>query len=940
MANNNFGLTLDTLAPTGSITRTTPQYVNGQSTFAINKGDATYMYVWLSEGDPASALPESGVTWAPAAESVSLTPSKNGNFRANLVLMDDVSNKSAVYHSEVITYDTAKPIIKITEFPPLTNKHDNSITFTMSDPLPSSGMAKYSISGDCVAISDKAFTDAEKKAGQVTVTVTLNHTPGTHPSESIDRNVTVTVYDNAGNSASNTCTIALDDQALTNTLVVTGAGTIHKGENLSGHWVNERPISAKISVSGTEWAGYKLYGDFAATADGTATAEPAGYTNVTAEEIAAKTKTIDGLYLTAGDGNKIIRLKTIDKAGNVSTEFAVTIKADYSAPTVSLVANKAYVSNIAGHNEVVVTPTVNANNAGMDADHATYQWYVGETPITNANVPGATADKKTPAALTIPASLLGSETPNQEKTAKTIKLEITDSAGNKATSAPVTVYVDTKAPVGAINVDAWYNGASGEHTTYTAWEQETFTTTISDAGAGLASYKAWVSAKADDASAKGTSQNITSNNFTIEHGKIDLSGLSAVDGDTRYLHVQVVDKVGNTSIIHSPKFGIDTTAPTGLALSFKLPAGYTAYKTTAAELTLSADGSVSGLYQVKLFGDYVKGSATQTESAAAWEAWGELKNLTLVTGSGMKTVKAYVKDNAHNFTTVAVSAECELDMTAPNAQFWAYNADNTKEIASTTPQQQFYIRLTGNEDGGSTADAAGLKYKIWGDFNEVQATATAGTATAKPGEFTAVGKWDTNTPTSGAGAKDALLIGPLYLTSPDGAKTVYIEVEDNAGNTFELHKQITTYDTRAPEVNVSGLDHNRISKVHELRQSAQESAGTTADKTAHTTNHYADEVRYVITPSEAIRAWKTEVVVGEKKQAIGIDHGSSNMAGSGRDAAAAIDCMIRGADYEAAIQAAKGVEAGTNVDGAYVVVVSVQDLGGTWSEYGTLTPQF
>ena len=935
MANNKFGLTLDTLAPTGSITRTTPQYVNGQSTFAIEKGDATYMYVWLSETNPASALPESGVTWAPAAESVSLTPSKNGNFYANLVLMDDVSNKSAVYHSEIITYDTAKPTVKITKFPALTNKHENSITFTMSDPLPSSGMAKYSISGDCVAISDKAFSDTEKTAGQVTVTVTLNHT--SHPSEDIARNVTVTVYDNAGNSASATCTITLDDQALANTLVVTGAGTIHKGENLSGHWVNERPISAKISVSGTEWAGYKLYGDFAATAEGSATAEPAGYTTVTAEEIAAKTKTINGLYLTGGDGNKVIRLKTIDKAGNVSAETTVTIKADYSAPTVSFVANKVYVSNIAGHNSVVVTPTVNANIAGMDADHATYQWYVGETAITNSQVTGATADKKTPAALEIPASLLGSETPNQEKTAKTIKLKIKDSAGNEATSTPVTVYVDTKAPDGKITVDAWYNGEGGDHKTYTAWGKETFRTTISDAGAGLASYKAWVSATATDTAAKGTSQNITSNNFAIEHGKIDVTGLTIVDGTERYLHVQVVDKVGNTSIIHSPKFGIDMTAPTGLALSFKYPAGYTAYKTTAAELTLSADGSVSGLYQVKLFGDYTKGSTTQTENAAAWEPWGELKNLTLVTGSGRKTVKAYVKDNAHNFTTVAVSADCELDMTAPNAQFWAYNADNTKEIAPVTPQQQFYIRLTGNEDGGSTAKAANLKYKIWGDFNKAQATASAGTATPKPDKFTAVGAWDTNKPTSAAGAKDALLIGPLYLTSPDGAKTVHIEVEDNAGNTYEVYKQITTYDTRAPEVNVSNLDHNRISKVHEYRQSTQEIAGATADEKAHTTSHFADEVRYVITPTEDIQAWKTEVIVEGKKQIIGHAGGSSNMEGANSNGGTAIDCMIRGADYEAAIQAAKGVEAGTNVDGSYVVIVSVQDLGGTWSEYGTLT---
>lgn len=110
----------------------------------------------------------------------------------------------------------------------------------------------------------------------------------------------------------------------------------------------------------------------------------------------------------------------------------------------------------------------------------------------------------------------------------------------------------------------------------------------------------------------------------------------------------------------------------------------------------------------------------------------------MVTGSGIKTVKAYVKDNAHNITTVAVSASCELDMTAPNAEFWAYNTDNAKEIASVTPQQKFYIRLTGSEDGGAAASVTDLKYKIWGDFNATQATATAGTATAKPASFTAI----------------------------------------------------------------------------------------------------------------------------------------------------------------------------------------------------------
>ena len=42
--NNNFKLTLDTLAPAGSIT-TPKEYTNAQVTLSINKGDATFMKV-------------------------------------------------------------------------------------------------------------------------------------------------------------------------------------------------------------------------------------------------------------------------------------------------------------------------------------------------------------------------------------------------------------------------------------------------------------------------------------------------------------------------------------------------------------------------------------------------------------------------------------------------------------------------------------------------------------------------------------------------------------------------------------------------------------------------------------------------------------------------------------------------------------------------------
>lgn len=65
-----------------------------------------------------------------------------------------------------------------------------------------------------------------------------------------------------------------------------------------------------------------------------------------------------------------------------------------------------------------------------------------------------------------------------------------------------------------------------------------------------------------------------------------------------------------------------------------------------------------------------------------------------------------------------------------------------------------------------------------------------------------------------------------------------------------------------------------------------------------------------------------------------MDNGSSNLSGSTADKSATINCMLRGADYEKAIQTAKSVSAGTAVDGAYYVVVFVTDEGGNESEAG------
>ena len=67
MAKNNFELTLDTLAPEGSITRPA-QYLNANGKVTIVKGDATHMKVWFdTEATGTKGTGYEGASWEAAA---------------------------------------------------------------------------------------------------------------------------------------------------------------------------------------------------------------------------------------------------------------------------------------------------------------------------------------------------------------------------------------------------------------------------------------------------------------------------------------------------------------------------------------------------------------------------------------------------------------------------------------------------------------------------------------------------------------------------------------------------------------------------------------------------------------------------------------------------------------------------------------------------------
>ena len=110
MSANNFQLTLDTLAPKGSISPSSLTATNKSLPVTINKGDATYMQVWYDTTQNTSAAP-ANTPWIAAADSYNVGFSTDGTYYAHVILMDDVRNKSTVLTSGKIIFDTVLPVI-------------------------------------------------------------------------------------------------------------------------------------------------------------------------------------------------------------------------------------------------------------------------------------------------------------------------------------------------------------------------------------------------------------------------------------------------------------------------------------------------------------------------------------------------------------------------------------------------------------------------------------------------------------------------------------------------------------------------------------------------------------------------------------------------------------------------------------------------------------
>jgi len=200
--------------------------------------------------------------------------------------------------------------------------------------------------------------------------------------------------------------------------------------------------------------------------------------------------------------------------------------------------------------------------------------------------------------------------------------------------------------------------------------------------------------------------------------------------------------IGN--IMYSGTSGGDTTAPTG-SIAINGGASYT--NTTASTLTLSAsDTGGSGLSQMRFSNDNVTWSS--------WEAYATTKSWTLASGSGTKTVYVQYRDGAGNVSST-YSDTIVLDTAGPTGSITINGG--AAETNSTTVT----LTLSASDTGGS-----GLSQMRFSNDNVTWSSWEA---------YASTKSWT--------------------LSSGDGAKTVYVQYRDGAGNVSSTYSDGITLTT-------------------------------------------------------------------------------------------------------------------------------------------------
>lgn len=133
---------------------------------------------------------------------------------------------------------------------------------------------------------------------------------------------------------------------------------------------------------------------------------------------------------------------------------------------------------------------------------------------------------------------------------------------------------------------------------------------------------------------------------------------------------------------------LDTLAPQGLTIKLNNGSQYTTSK--AVQLAINVTDESADGYQMKVWG--IDGIAK--ESDAVWETLANVKDITLPTGDGLKTVYVKVRDDVCN-ETAAASANITLDTSVPAVTIIG---PDVSRISKTAPKNVATFSFTSDVD--------------------------------------------------------------------------------------------------------------------------------------------------------------------------------------------------------------------------------------------------
>ncbi len=717
--------------------------VNGQTaTVAIVDSSNVVKYTYTTT--VANGVWSVNVTAAQAHALV------DGSYSIQATVSDTTGN-TATTVIQTVTVDTVPPTVTISTTDTTTNQPTQTVSGHVTVTEAAAG-ATVTLFDTINGVTTQVGTAAVGSDGSWSTSVTLSG-DGTHSIVAQDT-------DTAGNTGASTpVTFALNTAgpSISITAPIAGDNIINKTEAVAG-----------VAISGTAVAGSggaAVNGQTATITivDGTNTVKDTYTATVTGGAWSVNVTAADAQGL--ADGSYSIKANVSDAAGNAATTASQAIIVDETAPTIAITAPVAG-DNIINKAEagagVAISGTATAGSAGVNGQTAT----ITIVDSTNA-VKDTYTTTVTGGAWSV--NVTATQAQGLADGSYSIKADISDAAGNGATTASQAVVVETLPPAVTIGT------ASATTNQSTQTISGTVAATEAVAGSTVTLFD-------------------TINGVTTQIGTATVVGgawsttVTLPGNGSHSIVAQDTDAAGNVGSSAPVVFTLATVAPTIAITSpvagdniinrAEAAAGVTINGTASPGIGGAAVNGQTATITIVDSTNTAKDIYTATVTGGAWSV-----NVSAAQAQGLAdgsySIKADVSDAVGNAATTATQA-ITVDETAPT-------------IAITSP-------VAGDNIINKVEAAAGVT--ISGTAAAGSAAVNGQTATITIVDSTNAVK-DTYTATVASGAWSVNVTAAQALGLADGSYSIKANLSDVAGNAAAAATQAITVDATAPTIAIS-----------------------------------------------------------------------------------------------------------------------------------------